>query len=287
MTGSACAMASWCPVLRDLLLAHLDEIVGRCAVRMPEVVVDGEAFVARLCDALLTYEGPVTLAALDGIAVDDLYLATALAAGDPGAIAFAERELVPVLRQAAVKIHGDRTFVDEIVQRARHKLFVADAGTKAGITKYRGTGPLTRWLRVVATRIAVDLKRTDNKLDNDDAIAELVAPDDPELALIWHTCADAYKRALAHALKLLPKRDRTLLRQRYVDGLELDALGKIHGAVASTMMRRLRKIEEQLAEATRERLKHELALTDSQLHSMERMVVGQLPMSLTRMLRAR
>ena len=289
-------------VLRDVLLARLGEravdiddpaleekleaLVARCETQMPNVVVDRAAFIIRIGDALLSREGALQLATLDRLAIEDLYLATALAAGDRAALALAERDLVPIMRQAAGKIDADRSVMDEVIQRIRHRLFVGEPGSEPAINSYRGTGPLTRWLRVVATRTAVDLTRAREHVDGDEAIAELVAPDDPELALIWHTCADAYKRALAHAVKLLPKRDRTLLRQRYVDGLELDALGKIHGVHASTVMRRLRKIEDELATTTRAALKSELALSDSQLSSMERMVVGQLPLSLTRMLRA-
>lgn len=269
------------------LASKLEDLVARCERRMPDVVVDRGVYVARLADALLSREGPIELAALDQVAAEDLYLATALARGDAAALVLAERELVPVMRQAAGKIDADPSFMDEVIQRIRHRLFVGEPNNEPAITSYRGTGPLTRWLRVVATRIAVDLTRARDHLEGDDAIAELVAPDDPELALIWHTCADAYKRALAHAVKSLPKRDRTLLRQRYVDDLDLDALGKIHGVHASTIMRRLRKIEDQLATTTRTALKSELALSDSQLSSMERMVVGQVPLSLTRMLRGR
>lgn len=271
----------------EMLERRLEELVARCEARMAHVVVDRGAFVARLGDALQSREGVIDAAALDKVAADDLYLALALATGDAAALAMAERDLVPVMRQAVGKINADPSFMDEVVQRIRHRLFVGEPGSEPAIATYRGTGPLSRWLRVVATRIAVDLARSRDHLEGDEAIADLVAPDDPELALIWHTCADAYKRALAHAVKTLPKRDRTLLRQRYVDDLDLDVLGKIHGVHASTVMRRLRKIEDQLATTTRAALKSELALSDSQLSSMERMVVGQIPLSLTRMLRGR
>jgi RNA polymerase sigma-70 factor (ECF subfamily) len=186
------------------------------------------------------------------------------------------------MRQAAGKIDSNQAFVDEVVQRVRDRLFV---GETPGIASYRGTGPLARWVRVIASRIAVDMKRGDAKLDDEGALPELPAPDDPELALIWQSSAAAYKDALGRAFTQLDKRSRTLLRQRYLDDLDINALGRIYRVHPSTAFRWLEQIHERLATGTRDHLKATLALTESQLVSMERVVASQLHLSLPRILK--
>ncbi|HET9485355.1 MAG TPA: hypothetical protein VFO79_15445, partial [Xanthomonadales bacterium] len=220
---------------------------------------------------------------LSAIHAEDLYFACALGRGDARAIALAETELMPLVRQSVGKVDSNRAFVDEVSQRVRERLFVGERA----IEQYKGTGPLGRWVRVIATRIALDLKRADAKIadDDDDAIAQLPAPDDPELQMMWQTCAAEYKAALTAAFGRLSAKDRTLLRQRFLDDLDIEALGKQHRVHPSTVFRWIEKITERLAEETRAALIEKLRISDSQVHSMERMVATQLQLSLPRMLR--
>ncbi|HEU0031636.1 MAG TPA: hypothetical protein VFQ53_13445 [Kofleriaceae bacterium] len=250
------------------------------AARLPTRPVTRAELAARV--ATIVDEG-VAITDIDDAGGADLYVACALAKRDPEALAYAERELVPAARHAAARIDGDRAFVDEVVQRVRDRLFV---GESPAIASYRGTGPLARWVRVTATRIAVDLKRGDARHgDAHDVLEQLPAPDDPELALIWESCAEIYKAALAAAFAELTARERTLLRQRYLDGLDIDALGKLHRVHPSTAFRWIRQIEDQLAETTRAAVIAKLALSESQLRSMERLIASRLQLSLPRMLR--
>lgn len=219
--------------------------------------------------------------------VDDLELARALAAGDAEALEKAERELVPVARRAIAKVDASNAFVDEILQLVRTRLFVADGDRPALISTFRGSGPLAGWIRVVATRAAIDAKRAVRRDHDDDALDRLPAPDDPELALVWRTCADAYRAALGDAFAALSRRDRNLMRQRYLDQLELKALARMYQVDASTVSRWLSAIESKLAADTRAAVVAALRLTDSQLESMERLVASQLQLSLPRILRAR
>jgi RNA polymerase sigma-70 factor (ECF subfamily) len=251
--------------------------------RLPHRPVTEDAFVAHIASVLLEAEDSIDRAAVERLAAADLYLALALAHADETALAIAETELVPPMRQAAGKVDSNGAFVDEVVQRVREKLFT---GVPPGVTSYRGSGPLARWVRVIASRIAVDLKRKDKRIDDDeDAVGELPSPDDPELAVIWQASAAEYKAALGQAFAALDRRARTLLRQRYLDDLDINALGKIYRVHPSTAFRWLEQIHEQLAENTRSLLRAKLALTESQIHSMERMVASQLQLSLPRMLR--
>jgi len=246
--------------------------------------VSKDAFVDRIADGLLAGEGAIEIAALEAVHAADLYLACALGKSDARAIAIAESELMPLVRQSVGKVDSTRAFVDEVSQRVREKLLV---GAEPAIDQYRGTGPLARWVRVIATRIALDLKRADKKTvdDDDEAVAQLPAPDDPELEMIWRTCAVEYKAALTEAFGRLTAKDRTLLRQRFLDELDIEALGRVHRVHPSTVFRWIEKITERLADETRTALMEKLRLSESQARSMERMVASQLQLSLPRMLR--
>jgi RNA polymerase sigma-70 factor (ECF subfamily) len=77
------------------------------------------------------------------------------------------------------------------------------------------------------------------------------------------------------------------MRQRYLDDLNIDALGRLYRVHPSTAFRWIRQVEQRLATETRAALMAKLSLTESQVRSMERMVVSQLQLSLPRMLRAK
>jgi RNA polymerase sigma-70 factor (ECF subfamily) len=278
------------PRANELTDAALDDalavVVERGEQRLTHRPVARDAFVDHVADALAG-DDAVELDAIERLSAPDLYFACALATGDARALEIAEAELMPIVRRAAGRIDANAAFIDEVTQRVRTRLFVGEAGEPPAIAKYRGAGPLARWVRVVASRIALDIKRTDAKLDpDDDALARLPAPDDPELALIWRTCADEYKRALTSAFAHLSRRDRNLMRQRYLDDLNIDALGRLYRVHPSTAFRWLRQVEQRLAAETRTALMEKLSLTESQVRSMERLVASQLQISLTRMLRA-
>jgi RNA polymerase sigma-70 factor, ECF subfamily len=273
--------------LRERLIAKLGDRAGELAdydglehkltllvetgtARLPHKPVSDAAYVDRIADALLANDGPATLAQLERIQAADLYLACALAAKDTRAIELSEAELMTAVRQSAGRVDSTRSFVDEVSQRVRDRLLVGDGETPPAITQYRGTGPLGRWVRVVASRIALDIKRADAK--NSDDSEE-------------RTCAAEYKAALNAAFAGLTKRDRNLMRQRYIDDLNIDALGRIYRVNPSTAFRWLKQVEQKLASATRTALMEKLAISESQVHSMERMVVSQLQLSLVRMLK--
>src|SRR6185436_15540963 len=72
---------------------------------------------------------------------------------------------------------GSESFVDEVKQELRRQLFFGVDG-RAKLGEYHGTGGLAPWLRAVATRLALRLKRSHHderfsSLDGDDGLFEL------------------------------------------------------------------------------------------------------------------
>ena len=269
------------------LEAKLAALCELAEARLPHRPVARPAFVDRIADTLLANDDAPTLDSVERVQPADLYFACALAQQDERAIAICEAEMMPAVRQSAGRVDSTQAFVDEVSQRVRHRLLVGDGETPPAIVQYRGTGPLNRWIRVIASRIALDMKRADAKVDDEseDALSSLPAPGDPELQVIWQTCATEYKAALSEAFASLSKRERNLMRQRYIDDLNIEALGRLYRVHQATAFRWLKQIEERLATATRSALMTKLAISESQVHSMERLVASQLHLSLPRMLR--
>jgi RNA polymerase sigma-70 factor (ECF subfamily) len=88
------------------------------------------------------------------LAVTDIYLACACAAGDTHALAAFDRELVPVIGHAVATTGATATERDDLVQIVRTRLLVAAPGDEAKIATFSGKGSLKAWVRVVATREA-------------------------------------------------------------------------------------------------------------------------------------
>jgi hypothetical protein len=106
------------------------------------------------------------------------------------------------------------------------------------------------------------------------------------LDLMWRLCGDEYELALAGAVARLPRRERNLLRQRYLDDLNEDALGRMYRVSPSMTSRWLQQIEGRLAAATCTAIRAKLAISEVEGYSVERLVERRLQRTLPQMLRS-
>ena len=267
--------------------ALLDGMFDRAEGRLPHRPIRRDALVDRVADALLSSDELPDREALTRLNASDLYLALALAARDVRAVEIADSELTPVVRQSVFRIDPNPRFVDAASERVRERLLIGDGDSPPAIVQYRGTGPLARWVRVIAGRIALDLRAGGELGDPgaSDVPAELDAPSDPALDLMWRLCAEEYEIALSGAVTRLSRRERNLLRQRYLDDLNADALGHMYRVSPAMTLRWLQQIEGRLAAATCSALRSKLELSEIDSTSVERLVERRLPHTLPRMLR--
>ena len=268
------------------LEALLDGLFDRAEGRLPHRPIRRDVMVDRIADALLSSDELPDREALTRLNASDLYLTLALAARDVRAFEIAESELMPVVRQSVFRIDPTPQFVDAASERVRERLLIGDACVPPVIAQYRGTGPLARWVRVIAGRIALDLRAAGElgELAGDPS-SRADAPSDPALDLMWRLCADEYEVALAGAVMRLPRRERNLLRQHYLEDLNADALGCMYRVSPSMTLHWLQQIEGRLTAATCSVLRAKLAITEGEDQSIERLVESRLPHSLPRMLR--
>jgi RNA polymerase sigma-70 factor (ECF subfamily) len=83
----------------------------------------------------------------------------------------------------------------------------------------------------------------------------------------------------------LARRDRTLLRYRYIDDLDIDAIGAVYRVHRATAARWLQRIRRELLEDTRARLAAKLAVKTDELDSILRFIGSQLDISIGSALR--
>jgi RNA polymerase sigma-70 factor, ECF subfamily len=240
----------------------------------PEVRADADAFAAHVATREGTREAHL----------GELWLAWSAGRGDDAALRVFGAWIDTEAAQAARRVDHSEAFVDEVRQALRIRLLVAEAG-RVRIDDYMGRGPLRGWLGVAALRIALNLKRAARPASAD-LLGELVEGEaDPELRHLKTLYRAEFREALATALAALPERDRAVLRLSYVDGLTMTKLGRLYDVHETTVARWVTKAAAAVADDTRRRLMAKLSLGGSSLDSIARMVLSNLDLSISRVLR--
>lgn len=211
----------------------------------------------------------------------ELYLCCACALGNALATDVFEREGSEVARSAIARIRGDAAFVQDTLQELWEKLLL---GPTAKVKEYAGRGPLQAWLKVAATRAALDRLRSQKaelrdraSLDDEVAATQL----EPELAVMRERYGQAFQLAFRSALSRLSVRERTVLRSHTVGGCSIDQIGIAYRVHRATAARWLERARSQIYEAVRAELKLSYAaMTETEFRSLARAMGPQLELSL-------
>lgn len=256
---------------------------GRAA--WPGLEVPLDRFAAHVARHLVDATDPD--AAAGELHAADLYLACACAAGDPAGLRLFEDQVLPQAAAALRRLDSSPAFADDVRQLLRQKLFVGDGESAPKIADYAGRGPLVTWVRVSAVRTALNLlgsgKREQQMTSSQ--VAALAPPvDDPALRYLKAQFADEFEAALARACAALTDRDRTILRLRFADELNIDQIGGLYGVHRATVARWIARIRDELFAATRNDLVGRLKLSESDFDSLLRLARSQLDLSLSAVL---
>jgi RNA polymerase sigma-70 factor (ECF subfamily) len=256
---------------------------GRSA--WPGVDVALDAFAAHVLRH--TADAPDAEAAGENLYGPDLYLACACAAGDPSGLRAFEDQILPHAAVALRRLDRSPAFADEVRQLLRQKLFVTDGSSLPRIADYAGRGPLIAWVRVSAVRTALNLRGSGRREQpmTSSQVAALAPPvDDPALKYLKAQFAGEFESALGRACAALTDRDRTILRLRFVDDLNIDQIGGLYGVHRATVARWIARIRDELFAATRNDLVGRLKLSDSDFEGLLRLARSQLDLSLSAVL---
>jgi RNA polymerase sigma-70 factor (ECF subfamily) len=212
----------------------------------------------------------------------DLYLACALSAGDPTAIAAFDEQFLAGVGDAIARIDRSRDFIAEVQQILRERLLV---GPYAKILDYRGGGALAGWVRTAAVRTALNLHRATRRetllaepYEAPHAIESLL---DPAVALLRQRHTPEIDAALQRAIAALEPRARLLLQFYYIDGLTLSAIAAVERVGASTVFRRLHAATEAVLAQVKHELTERLALSADSLDSLIRHVQDDIDLSIS------
>ncbi len=232
------------PALTTVGEDELAALVDSARSAWPTIPLDDATFIAHLAERLP--EGDEGVRALRAIHGADLYLACGCARGLAEALTAFERTHIQRIDGAVARIDARAEFVDEVRQRLRERLLV---GAPPRNSSYSGSGSLAGWVRVAATRTALNLVREMPPAADEKSAPGLVG--DPERELMRGQHRDAVEAAFRAAFAQLDEEERALLRLHYVDGISIQELGRRQGVDRSTASRRLTMVRDRLLAHTR------------------------------------
>jgi RNA polymerase sigma-70 factor (ECF subfamily) len=269
--------------------AKVDAAIARIAAAghaaWPAVTLSDDAIATRLVARVLDDPGMQVEELRDG----DLYLAFALADGDPAAVRAFEDTLVPQIDVALRRLRLAGGTGDEVKQALRVELLT---GPDAKIGDYAGRGDLAAWLRISATRKALKIER---RADREETLDEILldhwpgsaGSNDPERKHIRSTYTAELKKAIREAFGALEVRQRNLLRQHILDELTIDDLAKLYRVHRATCARWLADARADLGKQTRKRLVNALGTPSNELESLLRFLDSDIELSISRILNSR
>jgi RNA polymerase sigma-70 factor, ECF subfamily len=271
--------------LRELGLA-LQHALDEAQSAWPTVDLSSEQFLAHLAARVRPDEDIVAL--LRQLKVPDLYLACAAEHRRPEAVAAFEQAFIRRVGQFIRGIDRDTTFVADVTQAIRIKLFVGNHGY-GKLSRYSGRGPLESWVRAVAIRTAYDLRRTtDHKREDDECALDMVAAsDDPALEMLWQRYHGEVRAAFEDGLAGIEARDHTLLRLYVIEHLPALQIGKLYSVHETTVLRWLERARATLVERVRVALQRTLRISSAELDDLLAIMRSRLDISIRRLLEPR
>jgi RNA polymerase sigma factor (sigma-70 family) len=183
------------------------------------------------------------------VALEDLYLATACAAGDDDAWAECERLHFGFIRSFA------RRFLPDAAARDLADQVIADLWQRGKIGSYAGRSALRTWIGTVVTHTAINARKVAHPIIALDPAefhrntlrqeAHSSASPDPEDTDATRILSDLVSRAVA----ALPAEEKLLLQLHYEEGLTLEQMEVAVHASKATLSRRLKRTREGLKRA--------------------------------------
>jgi len=267
-------------VQRESVDVELERLFAEGKAAWPDLRLDPKVFSAWAAEK--PAPGEDVASALRELPAGDLYLACACAEGDAAAVEAFERTYLPQVRVFLARIDPSPALAEEVAQELREKLLVARSGARPLIGDYSGRGELGGFLRVIATRMALRLRRKEKGPSQ--APAQSAAPTglgaDPELDYLKLRYRGIYEEAFRAALDSLSPGERLFLKLHYLDGLSIDRIGDLYRLHRATVARRLASYRRRLRDETQLEVQRRAGMTAAEFSSLLRVVRSQLFVSL-------
>ncbi len=219
---------------------------------------------------------------LEALRVDDVLWAEACLDGDPEAL----RELEVCLATASrgVARRASVSERDELQQRLRIRLLVAEDGAGPKLAQYAGRGALAGYVKVVAMNLLLRVQAP-RPPSSDSGLTALPDALDWESGVLRVDQQVKFREAFRKAVSLLTVRQRALLRLNLLDGLTIDELAPLYGAHRSSVARWLAEAKGALESETRRQTAELLRLEPAEVERLLSRAQQGFELSLTRALR--
>lgn len=254
-------------------VAELEQQFRAAAARWPRIRLEWKTFEAYCREREAASDG---LEATSDTAVaahaDSLYLCCACAQGDEAACEIFQQSHLVVVRQAVARIESSPHFVDEVTAQLFDRLLV---GPDPRLKQYRGRGALAAWLKVAATRAALDAKRGRHHIESEPlpSLAPVVSMS-PESLIFCREHAQHIVDALTRAIAGFDSKQRYLLRLHYLDGLSIDEIGDLYEVHRATAARWLQQARADADSSVRRELRERHGLDETEV---ARLIYGARP----------
>jgi RNA polymerase sigma-70 factor (ECF subfamily) len=213
---------------------------------------------------------------------EDLALAKACLAGTTSALETFHNRHEPDIDVTLQRLGLDEGTAGDVKSTVLEKLL---SPPSPKLAQYSGQGPLGAWIKAVATREAMSVRRTAaRRRDLLDAAGDALTPMDPELAFLKRHYRDAFRSAFHATVEGLEAEDKLLLRYRFVDALTLPQLAAACGVHRATAARRLSSLRTRLFEGTRQHMTANLEVPEEELESILRLIQSNFEVSMRRLL---
>ena len=247
--------------------------VGRS--RWPTLSLDYEVFLEH-CARVHDPEQDANLEAAD------LYLCCACAQGEPSALRLFEELNASIARAAIRRIDPSESFVRDVLQELWARLLVSP---EAKVRFYSGRGPVQAWVRVAATRLALDRRRSARRdaqryVALSDGLADAALS--PEGALLKARFGPSFQEALQAAVLELTKQERNVLRMHVSGGCSIDEIGRAYDVHRATAARWIERARTAIYDRVRAALGAKHRLSDSEFRSLAGLMRAELELSLLR-----
>jgi len=262
------------PPQRHVVQAFVDS--GRAA--WPDVAVSAEDLAESLA-RLQQRDGRPAEDRLDH--ASDLYLACACAAGDRCALAAFDAHVLTRVDAFVARINPSSEFAAEVRQRLRVRLLVADGGATPRIGDYAGQGALGAWVRMAATRIALDLARASAVQLAPERVPDPSDGVPPDVRLLRKRYTGEYQGALREAWAALTVRERSVLRLYFVDGSTAEQVGAVFHVHRVTATRWISAARQRMMDLTLQIVGERLRLPRAELQSIAQLIRSELDLRIS------
>lgn len=267
------------PPLEELT-RELEHLVATGQVSWPQVPVAPEAFVRAVAERMANARGPARLAEL---AAGDLWLVTGCVGRLDVAVTAFEELYREVWREVAVQLKKPPRDMEDTAQAVLARLLVGSPTDGPLLARFGARGRLRAWLRTLAVREALAAEKARGRtVSLEDAAVGALALDGlgAELEHVKQGYANEFREAFREALGELTPKERNLLRYSLIDGLSIDQIGALYGSHRATAARWLAAVRAKLREATQRRLAARLAVGETEVASVMRLIASRLDATL-------